>query len=305
MSRSRTQLSAIRLMIQASFAFSLMALCVKFASHSLPSLEIVFFRSLIGSFMIFGLILRKRVSPFGKEHKLLVLRGISGFAALSLHFYTISRLPLGTAVMLNYTGPVFALIFAIFFLGERPGIFLISMILVSFAGIYLLVEGAASSGPPAILPHFLHWSWTHFLALLSAIFAAVAYVSIRAVRRRESPLTVIFYFTAISTVGSLFYLPFGFRWPDLEGWLAIAGVGVGSFYGQIWMTIALRRAPAALLSPFSYLSPLLTFFYGWVFWNERLTAVSFSGAFLIIAGGFLVSYFETRHQRPSFTPEAS
>lgn len=303
MTHSRTQLSGIRLMAQASFAFSLMALCVKFASRTLPSLEIVFFRSIIGSLMILALIVRKRHPLLGRERAIMTLRGLSGFLALTFHFYTISRLPLGTAVMLNYMGPVFAVIFAILFLSERPGIFLISMILVAFAGVYLLVEGGSGGGGEGapLLPH-LKWSYLHFLALLSSVFAAVAYVSIRAVKRRESPLTVIFYFTAISTVGSLFYLPFGFRWPDGEGWLALAGVGVGSFYGQIWMTIALRRAPAALLSPFSYLTPLLSFLYGWIFWNERLTAISIAGAFLIMLGGCLVSYFETRRRRPAYTP---
>lgn len=278
----RTQ-SGIRLMLQASFSFSIMALCVKFASRDIPSLEIVFFRSLIGCIMLLPIMFRKGVSLLGRERRVMVLRGLSGFIALSLFFYTLGHLPLGTAVILNYTGPIFATMLAIFFLKERPGGLLIAMLLISFLGVFLLVEG-----------RFTSWNFHVFTGLLSAVFAAIAYVSIRAIRNRESPLTVIFYFTAISTVGSLFYLPYGFRWPDLQTWIELAGVGVGAFYGQLWMTMALRRAPASVTSPFFYLTPLLTFFYDVIFFGEKMTPISVTGAVLIIAGGSLVSYFETK-----------
>ena len=270
-------------MLRASFAFSIMALCVKFVSRSLPSLEIVFFRSLIGTLMILALIYAKKISLWGKERGLMTLRGLSGFLALSLHFYTIANLPLGTAVMLNYTAPIFACILAILFLKERPGLFLAGMILVSFCGVYFLVEGG-----------FKTWDFRIFLGLLSAFFAGIAYTSIRALKSHESPLTIIFYFTGVSAVGSIAFLPFGFKWPGFNEWLLLMGIGIGSFYGQLWMTMALRRAPASLVSSFSYLTPLLSFVYGLIFFGEKLTPHSLFGAFLIVFGGSLISYVEAR-----------
>ncbi|HXV28236.1 MAG TPA: DMT family transporter [bacterium] len=283
MKHSRHELTGISLMLQASFSFSVMALCVKIASQSLPSLEIVFFRSLFGSLMVGAVMIHRKISFLGKERKIMALRGISGFIALTLHFYTIANLHLGTAVMLNYTAPIFAAILAILFLKERPGVLLLSMIGLAFFGVYLLVEARLTE-----------WNWFVFLAILSAIFAAVAYVSIRAIRHPESPFTIIFYFTAISTLGSLFFLPFGFKWPDTAGWLALGGVAVGSFFGQWGMTSALRMARASLISPFSYLTPLLSFFYGFLLWGEALKLTTLLGAFLIILAGSLISYFETK-----------
>jgi drug/metabolite transporter (DMT)-like permease len=283
MKRSRRSLSGIVLMIQASVAFSLMALCVKWASVNLPSLEIVFFRSLIGTAMVLGVMFHKKIPLLGRHRKSMFIRGLSGFLALTLHFYTIAHLPLGTAVMLNYTAPIFVAILAMIFLNERLSLLLGSMILISFSGVYLLVQG-----------EFFGWNRYVVLGILSAIFAAVASIFIRIVKYKESPLTIIFYFTGLSTIGSLFYLPFGFRWPGLMDWLALAGVGIGSFYGQLWMTIALRRAPASLIGPFAYITPLLSFAYGLIFWNETLTLTSLAGAFLIVLGGSLITHFETR-----------
>ena len=120
---------------------------------------------------------------------------------------------------------------------------------------------------------------------------------IRAIHKRESPFTVIFYFTVVSTVGSAFYLPFGFSWPSGLEWLLLTGVGVGSFFGQLFFTMALQNAPASLVSPFSYLVPLLSFMSGLIFLGERFTLFPALGAFLIIFSGCLISYAEAKRKR--------
>jgi drug/metabolite transporter (DMT)-like permease len=131
----------------------------------------------------------------------------------------------------------------------------------------------------------------------------VAVLTIRAIGHRESPLTVIFYFTAVSTIGSLFYLPFGFKWPNWQEWVPRLIIAVGSFYGQLWMTIAYRRAPASLVAPFAYLTPLLSFFYGMFFWNEKLGLRNILGACLIMTAGIAISVSESkRGKEPPFEP---
>ena len=280
--RSKSYVSGIRLMIQASFFFSLMALCVKAVSRSLPSNEIVFFRSLLGLLMILPLMKAKKVSFWGRHRGKLFLRGIAGYLALALFFHTIGRLPLGTAVLLNYTSPLFTVLLSYLLLKEKMNMKLIALIALTFTGVYLLVNGS--------LPH---WDTAILTGLLSAFFAAAAYVTIRAIRHRESPLTVIFYFTGVSTVCSAALAVPHFRWPGAVDWLYLLGIGFFAFWAQIWMTIALRRAPASLLSPFSYLTPLLSFIYGLLFWHETLNARTLCGALLIIAGGTLISHYGT------------
>lgn len=290
-------------MCLASLAFSLMALAVRIAVTTLPALEVVFFRSLLGTLLIGGVMIRKKVSFLGKREarRFLLLRGLSGFFALTLYFYTISLLPLGTAVMINYTGIIFVAVLAILFLGERPGVLLISMILVSFVGVYLLVHPESGAlllkNPGAFLPAVSGGAAVG-LGILSAVFAAIAVLMIRRIGERESPLTVIFYFTSISTVGSLFYLFLGFRWPNAVEWLVLLGVAAGSFYGQLWMTMAYAVGPASLVSPFSFIVPLLSFVYGLLFWQEKMTPLNLFGAFLIILGGTFISIFEARRGRP-------
>ena len=285
MKRSKLYLSGIRLMSQSALCFSVMALCVKCASATISPFQIVFFRSFFGMLMVLPMIWHKKVSVWGEKRFELTSRGVCGFGALILHFYTIAKLDLGTAIMLNYTAPIFTVIFSIFFLKERPSLSLCFLILLSFTGVVLLNTRSGVAWSPAV-----------WLALLSSVFAAFAYLSIRTIRQHESPYTVVFYFTLISTIGSLFFLK-GWKWPDLGTWGLVAGVVISSFFGQIWMTTALRRAPAYLVTPFSYLHPVLSFGYGWLLWGDRITRVIATGVFLIVGSGSLISYFETRREK--------
>ena len=291
LSEPRQRLAGILYMTGASLAFALMVLCVKWAVRDLPVFEVVFFRSVTGTILISLLIFREKASFLGKDRGLLFLRGASGFTALALHFYTISKLPLGLAVMLNFTAPVFAALLAVIFLKEKPGLFLWTMILMSFAGVFLLtIPSGMDLGPGDMKTVYI------FLGLLSGFFAAIAYVSIRGIKHHESPLTIIFYFTTVSLLGSAFFLPAGMRWPAPVEWLALLGVAVGSFYGQLGMTLAYRKAPASLVSPFSYLTPAFAFLFGFIFWNENITMHTIVGTVLIFVAGSLVSLREAIYE---------
>ncbi len=267
-------------MLGSSVSFSLMALCVKILGRNHPSHEIVFIRSLIGVVMTSMVICAKKIPLWGhgEIRSILILRGFSGFAALTLYFYAITHLPLGTSVLLNYTSPVFAAVLAMLFLRERPNLALTLLTFMAFSGIYLLVESQ---------PDFSKTS-AAAMGLLSALFAAVAYISIRAIKHRASPLTVIFYFTIISTVGSAFLMSRDWHFPKTAEIPALIGIGVFSFYGQLWLTIALRRAPASLAIPFSYLTPLLSYGFGFLVWHEIPGPRALVGAAVVIATGSLI-----------------
>jgi drug/metabolite transporter (DMT)-like permease len=286
--KQHENLSGISLMIQASIAFSVMALCVKWASRTLPILELVFFRSLIGTIVIAAVIRAKRISFWGEEKGLMALRGLSGFLALTLNFITIAHMPLGTAMLLNYTGPIFATILAVLFLKERPGFLQMALILISFAGVALLLD-----------VRHVPLNALFLTGLLSAVFLGIVYVSIRALRHSESPYTIIFYFTGVSTLGSLFFIPFGFKWPGLTEWLLIGVIGIGSFFGQLYFTLSIQKAPASVVGPFSYLTPLLSYLSGLFFFGEALTPLSLAGACLIIFSGSFLTYIEARNQNPN------
>jgi len=233
--------------------------------------------------MIGAMIWKERVPWIGKNPKIMVLRGIFGFAALSMHFYAISKLNLGIAVMLNYTAPIFVVIFARFALKERTTWIVKAAIFFSFLGLYLLGTPQFDVKPIALL-----------IGILSGISAAVAYVLIRFSSEEDSPYTIIFYFTTISTIGSFPLLAFGFHWPNITEWLMLLGVSVSAFFGQVWLTKSIQNAPVSFVLPFSYLTPVFAAILGALIWKEYLGMQSVVGGSIIIASGIVIYLFREK-----------
>lgn len=270
-------------MILGSLAFGIMTGFVKFATATMPPFEVVFIRSFLGSFMFGAMIVKEKASFLGKQRGLLLWRGIFGFVALAMNFYAISKLNLGTAVILNYTSPIFVAIIAVLFLREKISNMLWGLSLLCFVGLYLLVGPQLSANIFPIV-----------ISLASGFMAALAFTTIRLAPHDESSWTIIFYFTAVATVGSLPLLCFGFKWPNVYEWLALAGIAVTSFYGQLFITKSIREAPASVVSPFSYFCPVFAFLFGWVVWKDTMTPVMISGAGIVILSGILIYLLEKR-----------
>jgi EamA domain-containing membrane protein RarD len=105
-------------MLLASVFFALMNVSVKFIPH-IPAIEIVWFRSVFSA-VFTVLVLRQKGIPLFGTHKLsLVARGIVGSISLILFFFTLQRIPLATAVTLQYLSPIFTTILGIFILKEK------------------------------------------------------------------------------------------------------------------------------------------------------------------------------------------
>jgi len=268
-------------MVIASLGFATMAAFVKILSYSLPPFEIVFYRSLFGSLIMAVVILRKRKSFIGENPKILIWRGVFGFAALLMNFYSISELNLGTAVMLNNTSPIFVAVLSSLLLKERISFRLWILTLACFAGVYLLTADQLLIKPFPVM-----------IGILSGALAAAAFLTISVAEEAESSYTIIFYFTTISAIGSLPFLKFGYIVPVLSDWWIIGGIAVTSFFAQVYVTRSFRIAPPSVVSPFGYLMPVCSFGYGFLLWKDPLTPSMFLGALLIIISGVIIYLFE-------------
>ncbi len=164
----------------------------KILSEDLSALEIVFFRNLIGAIFIL-LMLRHTPTqlPGGKLH-LLVLRGLFGFSAMILFFYTITVIPLGEAITLNKTSPLFVAILAFFLLNEKLNLSSIVVLFIGFIGILFITK-----------PYGLIISYEHFLGILGGFFAASAYATIKKIKHLYDARVIVLSFMGTGTLGPL------------------------------------------------------------------------------------------------------
>ncbi len=268
-------------MLVAAALFALMSVLVKHASSTFSPAELVFYRSAFGLVAIWVVIAarhRRLLAPLATPHlKAHFWRGLSGFAALVLFFYALSRLPLATAVTLNYTAPLFLAALSAWWLRERHRRGIIGAVLLGFAGIVLLLR-----------PQVQGQDWLPALAgLVSGMLAAVAYVNVKQLGRLgESEWRVVFYFTLIATVGGATWMAVaGFHTPQAGDWPWLIGIGVTATVAQLALTRAYHRGRTLLVGSLAYTTVGFSALYGVLLFGETLPLLAWIGMAVVAAAG--------------------
>lgn len=269
-------------MLVAGLLFGLMGVFVKLGAQYFSSAELVFYRSIIGLVVIFGIVRVQGLSlatPHVASH---LWRGFSGFLALMLFFYAISALPLATAITLNYTSPLFLALLLTLWLKEKAHWRLIGAILVGFAGVILLLR-------PSLHPAQIVGS---LLGLASGFLAGFAYLNIKQLGAMGEPeWRVVFYFTLFCTIGAgawmLVHEFHALRWKTLP---ILIGLGTSATLAQLAMTRAYRVGKTLVVASLAYTTVIFASLFGILFWDEWLSPLSWVGIGLIVTSGVLSAY---------------
>jgi drug/metabolite transporter (DMT)-like permease len=268
------------LIVAASFFFVAMAACVKEVSR-IPVYETVFFRAFVSA-LILGTLMKARKTAFrAKNLPLMLVRSLSGFAAMSCNFYALGHLPFGDACTLVNTFPVFGTIFSFFLLGERPTKPLLGLIALSWAGIFLILR-----------PEWTFWNRAGLVALLAAVFSGLVIVVIRQTHETDPSLRIAFYFTAFCAILSAPLLGYRFVTPDLHESALLLGSGILGTGGQVLMTKAYGLENVSRLAPLSYAGVVLSFVAGAIFWREVPAWGSIAGSGIVILSCVLLARLE-------------
>lgn len=270
-------------MLVAAALFAVMGVLVKYASANFSSPELVFYRSIFGLVTIWlGIVWQTRrwFASLSTAHAATHLwRSLAGFIALVLFFYALGRVPLATAVTLNYTAPLFLAVLSAVWLHERHGRGLLLAVLLGFAGIVLLLR-----------PQWQPNTWLPALAaLVSALFAAVAYVNIKRLGKLGEPeWRVVFYFTLLCSLGGgLWMLLVGFKQPALADLPVLIGIGISATLAQLALTRAYHRGRTLTVGALAYSTVVFSVLYGVLLFDEQLPSIAWLGVALIVAAGIL------------------
>ncbi len=284
----------ISLMLLASLSFAFMGGFAKVISSILPPIEVTFFRNIFGVVLVGLSIYRNPLSQKGGKFLLLIFRGSMGFAALLAYFYLIANIPLGEAITYNKTSPIFVAIFAYIFLNEKLGKGALVAILLGFVGILFVAQPIGGS-----------FDKYDVLGIFSGIGAALAYTSIRELRKYYDTRAIVMSFMGIGTVAPLmlmFITPYinvsndldwmfaEFVMPKGVEWLYITAVGLFATASQLLMTKAYELTKAGIVGTISYSNIVFGLFIGIVLGDAIPNIWTFLGIALVIASGLLVTF---------------
>lgn len=266
---------SIKYMLLAGLFFALMNVCVKYVSH-IPTVEVVFFRSIFSLVASYIILKRDHIPVFGNNKPLLILRGVAGCIGLVGSFYTLQHIPLASAVTINYLSPFFTAILGIFIVKQPVKPIRYLYFALAIAGVIML-KGFDSRISTLDL----------IIGLTAALFAGLAYNIISKLKTSEHPLVIIFYFPLIT-------LPFVgvytlMHWENPQGWdwAILLLIGIFTQIAQYYMTLSYQRANLAKVASLNYLGVIYALVFGYFLFQETFSEYALLGIAVILAAVIL------------------
>jgi drug/metabolite transporter (DMT)-like permease len=290
----------------SALMFSLNSLLVKLA-YRIPSTEIVFVRSIMSLGLCLAFASRTRlfkdrlIYGHARLMHLLACRGLFGATAMQCQYVAIQNLPLGDAVTLFFLNPALTALAAFLLLRERLSWMGWMGVAVSLGGLLLLTH------PPFIFGQGDQWDhrkiWGTAAGCSSAVFAAAAFITIRIISTREPAIVLSMWFHTTAMVSSVPCLAFSWPgppavWPSIVEWVILTAIGISSFAGQMVLSRGFQLLSGAKASGINMTQLVFGWFFGFVFFNEELTALSIGGSGLVAVGAIMVN-LKQQQQRDS------
>lgn len=283
--RHTPALRAALWMLGAVVTLSTMAVAGRELAGKLNTFQILFFRSLVGVMVVAVLLhrtgwLQLRSKALGVH----AVRNASHFAGQACWFFALGVIPLSEVFAIEFTTPIWTALLAGVVLGERMNRMRMAAVALGFAGVLVILRpGIAVVSVGAV-------------AALGAAFAyAIAHMMTKKLSGSDSPLSILFYMTAMQLpLGLAASLP-DWRWPTSAQWPWLAVVAITALVAHYCMAKAFRLADATVVVPLDFLRLPLIALAGWLLYGEVVNAWVLLGAGLVFVGIWL--NLESAHSR--------
>lgn len=216
------------------------------------------------------------------------IRALGNNIAVFFFFMAVAYGNVTNANFFNMLYPAFVAIFSPWLLSENNTFSSWLGILFSVLGAYLIVQ----SGEVLVL------TAGDWFGIMSAIFASIAIVALRKLRKQECSTEKILLFTfQLGTLISLVavivhaaYNKFSFSQISPATYVYIIASASFGLLGQWAITYGFRYVTAVHGSILSATRILIALFLGWFFWRQPFHWANFAGALLIFFANILLAF---------------
>ncbi len=264
-------------MVGAILSFTLMGISGRELSTELDTWGILFLRSIVGLVVVLFLLqiygwqlVRTQRLP---TH---LLRNIIHYGGQYGWFFGISLLPLAQVFAIEFTVPIWALLLAVFFLGEKLTSVRIFALLMGLAGVLVILR-----------PGIIAINSTVLIVVASAVCYAIAHTTTKSLVKQDSPLTILFYMTLIQ-------LPIGvllswqtFSVPSVALWPWVIIVGLTALSAHYCLARALTIGDAAIVLPIDFLRLPTIAVAAALLYAESVDIWLFVGGALMVIGNLI------------------
>lgn len=280
-------------MLGSTVLFSMGNAAAKYLTQSYHVVEVLWGRFTFAALLltvIYGRRLARTMAT--RRLGLQLIRSSLTVGSTALFLLALHLLPLTEATALLFTGPIFVALLSRPLLSETvgPGRWL---------GIALGFAGAVVITRPGTTGFQVAW----LVALGAALLFAFYLITTRMVSRSDSAATTLIYTNIVGMAATSAVLPFVWSWPDALGWTLIGVVSGVATAATFAMIKAFETAPAATVSPLTYVGLVWTAAFGLAVFGEVPDGWTIAGTALIGAAGLYL--FRQERGGPPAGPPAS
>jgi len=286
-------------MVLGAFLFASMGVCVKMASTEFTTAELVFYRGVFSSLLVWIVMRWQGVTMRSDVPWMHAWRSLIGNLSLAAWFFAITVLPLPTAMTLNYTSSMWMVVWILgvaLVRGKdwiRQGPRMLA-VLLSFGGVVMVLH-----------PTLAQDQWLGgLLGLASGVTAAMAYLQVASLGKAGEPeARTVFYFAlgsaALGLTGMIFT---GVTSLNAQTWSAarwLIPIGILAGLGQLCMTRAYNLGSTILVANLQYSAIVFASFYSLVLFGDQIPALGWAGMVLIIVSNVIGSVLQEKGRSAS------
>jgi drug/metabolite transporter (DMT)-like permease len=262
------------------FFFSLLGLQIKFSADHNSIETIVFYRSLIGTIVLYCLFIfykKKLTIIANKNIKFHILRSFFGVLAMYFGYKALTLIPLSLASTIGFTKVFFASLMSWLILKEKPKFKNFSLVLLGFSGVYLITLPSTVSEIDGVI-----------LSLVSSIFVSGGIIVVSYLTKKETTMNILIFHSAISSILTFLIFFDGISFDIKESFYSLFFLTITALIGQYFNIESYRNEKASSVILVSYTRIIFSTALGFFFFNEKVSFTALSGILIIIVTTFFV-----------------
>jgi drug/metabolite transporter (DMT)-like permease len=212
-------------------------------------------------------------------------RSVLLLGSTAANFMAFVYLPLGDVAAITFSSPIIVAALAVMLLKERVE-----------AARWLAIGAGFLGAIMVIRPLGADVNIGAALAFTCAASYALYQVSTRMVREAE-PIISLFFSGIVGMIGVSLIVPFFWTMPSLTEWLIFATIGATGSIGHLLIIMALQRAEASRISPFTYMQLIWAMLASFLFFGDVPDSWTVIGAAVIAGSGLWVYRLDLAEQR--------
>jgi drug/metabolite transporter (DMT)-like permease len=265
---------------------SLLAVAGREAMRTLPTMDMIFYRSWISLPVVVLIVLAtgQKLDVLATQRPgMHAWRNAAHLAGQFTWFWAITQIPLAEVFALEFTTPLWVALLEPLILREHMTLPRLAAVGLGFLGALIVIR-----------PVGMTISMGTASAMACAVAYAFSYIAIKQLTRTESAITILFWLSLFQGLYAT-VLTFGQpSWPQPATWGWLVVVSLSGLAAHYCIARAFALADATIVTPMDYLRVPLIAIVGWLVYAEALDPFVLIGGAVIAAANLINLLAERR-----------